>query len=353
MTCSIAEPRKLKTSDFGVDSSDFDGFVFTGKQWDEDEQLYYFNARWYDPETGRFITEDPVKDSMLWYAYVNNNPMGFIDPTGLYGQGPDAAYLDSLGASEEEIIEITGDTEYFEDHSMEAEVRKNFDYEKDVDLTKEEVVNYYKLMYKKIILDEKISDLETLNDSLAQKARNLLIKEYNEYFMSILVKQDDTALFPAGNKACNYMSILAAVQLISGKPIPRSMINELTSQLSEKKVLSGMFTRIGTKESSSRIFKNIPDYGTNNWWDVANGALDIMGLSNELYASFIPKNPIGSFLQTQGKTLLNGYGEHWILSQLNIRNGGSMLSWDSEFYPEIGLTEVLKDRPAPLFINRR
>jgi len=59
------------------------GMFFTGKRWDEDAQLYYFNARWYDPETGRFITEDPVKDGLLWFAYVNNNPMGYIDPTGM------------------------------------------------------------------------------------------------------------------------------------------------------------------------------------------------------------------------------------------------------------------------------
>jgi lysozyme len=43
----------------------------------------YFNARWYDPTTGRFISEDPVLDGTLWYAYVNNNPMTFVDPTGL------------------------------------------------------------------------------------------------------------------------------------------------------------------------------------------------------------------------------------------------------------------------------
>ncbi|MBN2657013.1 MAG: hypothetical protein JXR86_08125 [Spirochaetales bacterium] len=32
--------------------------------------LYNFNARWYDPELGRFITEDPIKDGLNWYAYV-------------------------------------------------------------------------------------------------------------------------------------------------------------------------------------------------------------------------------------------------------------------------------------------
>lgn len=45
--------------------------------------LYYFNARWYDAQLGRFITEDPEKDGTNWYAYVNNNPLTFVDPTGL------------------------------------------------------------------------------------------------------------------------------------------------------------------------------------------------------------------------------------------------------------------------------
>jgi len=106
MPCSITDSRKLNTSNLGVDSSDFDGFVFTGKQWDEDVELYYFNARWYDPETGRFVTEDPIKDSMLWYAYVNNNPMGYTDPTGLYGEESDADYLRYLGAGDDEAEEI-------------------------------------------------------------------------------------------------------------------------------------------------------------------------------------------------------------------------------------------------------
>jgi len=56
---------------------------FTGKQWDEDAQLYYFNARWYDPETGRFIMEDPVRDGLNWYVYCSNNPVNYVDPTGL------------------------------------------------------------------------------------------------------------------------------------------------------------------------------------------------------------------------------------------------------------------------------
>src|SRR5690554_2377543 len=56
---------------------------FTGKDLDEDTGLYYFNARWYDSEIGRFISVDPAKDGVNWYAYGANNPLRFVDPTGL------------------------------------------------------------------------------------------------------------------------------------------------------------------------------------------------------------------------------------------------------------------------------
>jgi hypothetical protein len=45
--------------------------------------LYYFDSRWYDPNLGRFITEDPARDGGNWFAYCGNNPLNFTDPTGL------------------------------------------------------------------------------------------------------------------------------------------------------------------------------------------------------------------------------------------------------------------------------
>ncbi len=56
---------------------------YTGKDYDEDAELYYFNARWYDAELGRFTAEDPIKDGTNWYAYVGNRPLVYTDPTGL------------------------------------------------------------------------------------------------------------------------------------------------------------------------------------------------------------------------------------------------------------------------------
>ncbi|MGE5194396.1 MAG: RHS repeat-associated core domain-containing protein, partial [Deltaproteobacteria bacterium] len=60
--------------------------AFTGQVWDSDAGLYWYHARWYDPHTGRFISQDPAGfaagDPNL-YRYVGNGPTNFIDPTGL------------------------------------------------------------------------------------------------------------------------------------------------------------------------------------------------------------------------------------------------------------------------------
>ncbi len=41
----------------------------------------------YDPETGRFINEDPIKDGYNWYIYCAGNPVMFVDPFGMeYGK---------------------------------------------------------------------------------------------------------------------------------------------------------------------------------------------------------------------------------------------------------------------------
>jgi RHS repeat-associated protein len=48
---------------------------FTGKEYDPDTGLYYYNARWYDADLGRFISEDPAADpnNPNLYSYCGNN----------------------------------------------------------------------------------------------------------------------------------------------------------------------------------------------------------------------------------------------------------------------------------------
>jgi len=64
----------------------FQPFGFAGGIYDLHTQLVRFGARDYDAEVGRWISKDPIRfeggDSNL-YAYVGNDPVNFIDPSGL------------------------------------------------------------------------------------------------------------------------------------------------------------------------------------------------------------------------------------------------------------------------------
>ena len=59
---------------------------YTGKFFDKASGLYYFNARWYDSELGRFTTSDPIRDGLNWWNYCNGNPLSYVDSDGLEGR---------------------------------------------------------------------------------------------------------------------------------------------------------------------------------------------------------------------------------------------------------------------------
>ena len=66
----------------------YNEICYTGGVYDESTGFYYLNARYYNPEDGRFLTQDTYrgeKDKIgTWhlYAYCNGNPINYVDPSG-------------------------------------------------------------------------------------------------------------------------------------------------------------------------------------------------------------------------------------------------------------------------------
>ena len=61
-------------------------YQFIGRELDTFTGLQHNRARWYHPNLGRFISEDPIglEGGINQYAYVGNNSVNKTDPTGLY-----------------------------------------------------------------------------------------------------------------------------------------------------------------------------------------------------------------------------------------------------------------------------
>jgi len=82
-------------------------YRFTSKEFDRETGLYYYGARYYEPKLSNWMSADPagfelinpmeqgdeglqakekysVIESTNWYSYVSNNPVWYVDPTGMW-----------------------------------------------------------------------------------------------------------------------------------------------------------------------------------------------------------------------------------------------------------------------------
>ncbi len=62
--------------------------LYTGQRWIADLGIYHFNARFYSPKLGRFLSADTLMSgisnpqNLNRFSYVANNPLRYTDPTG-------------------------------------------------------------------------------------------------------------------------------------------------------------------------------------------------------------------------------------------------------------------------------
>lgn len=69
----------------GQEGQRLNGFKYVaqiGHMTDEETGLIYMRARYYDPEVGRFVSEDLSHYEDNWYKYSGNNPTNYLDFDG-------------------------------------------------------------------------------------------------------------------------------------------------------------------------------------------------------------------------------------------------------------------------------
>ena len=103
-------------------------YKYTGKEMDNSE-LYYYGARFYNPEIGRFISADSVAgeitntQTLNRYVYVTNNPMKYVDPTGNFEEEPtDKTAVDlseqNAKAQNQAFLDSIGDVKFEQEPSV-------------------------------------------------------------------------------------------------------------------------------------------------------------------------------------------------------------------------------------------
>jgi RHS repeat-associated protein len=89
-------------------------YLFTGRRYDPEAGLYYYRARYYAYDIGRFLQTDPIgyTAGLNLYAYCGNNPIVLIDPWGLCKENGDKLDISRLNVLYHEGMRYNAAIEY-------------------------------------------------------------------------------------------------------------------------------------------------------------------------------------------------------------------------------------------------
>ncbi|MBI4223862.1 MAG: RHS repeat protein, partial [Deltaproteobacteria bacterium] len=117
--------------------------TYTGQYFDAETGLYYYKNRYYAPQLGQFTSKDPLGmvDGPNVYAYVNSDPLNWVDPTGTFiGYHSSGEKVGTLANARAEIDQIVW--AYVEQRRIEENKCRTGDY----NVKENKNINYSELL---------------------------------------------------------------------------------------------------------------------------------------------------------------------------------------------------------------
>ena len=91
-------------------------YLFNAKEFDEETGMYYYGARYYSPRLCQWVSPDPLGEifpNSSSYRYGKNNPLRFIDPTGLFDTEAEAQEYADINFPGAEVHQDTKSRQWF------------------------------------------------------------------------------------------------------------------------------------------------------------------------------------------------------------------------------------------------
>ena len=179
----------------------YNNFGYRGEYADVESGLIYLRARMYDPSTGRFINEDPIRDGLNWYVYCENNPVMFVDPWGLA-----VTMWDKQNLSKEDLKKIRENDQIWNNGTNEQKKKAQ---ESSYNIRKKYLNPNQKLLDNGYVV-EKISNNITITTAITSTKVNAIVdivRTYKEEYTYVSLEKVEVNVSPSSGFWIEKMSI--------------------------------------------------------------------------------------------------------------------------------------------------